>query len=103
MGASKNSLEKWWTLQMATLATPSAMESLSVSETEQKLDEALTLRYGPLPEKEKKGKERKAEKLPRLNPRLERHFLLPTLRAWTTPPCFSTSPASGNLTSAAWK
>jgi len=58
LGVSKNSLEKWWSLQMATLATPSALESMTIAQTEQKLDEALTLRYEPLPEKEKKGKKK---------------------------------------------
>ncbi|CAN5916300.1 hypothetical protein BH11VER1_BH11VER1_28740 [soil metagenome] len=43
LGISKNSLEKWWTLQMATLATPSALETLSVTETEALLDKALLL------------------------------------------------------------
>lgn len=43
LGVSKNSLEKWWTLQMAALATPSPLETLSLSETEVLLDKALTL------------------------------------------------------------
>lgn len=43
LGVSKNSLEKWWTLQMAALATPSALETLSVAETEAMLNKALTL------------------------------------------------------------
>ncbi len=50
LGASRNSLEKWWALQMASLATPTAAESLSVEETESKLEEALALRFDPLPE-----------------------------------------------------
>lgn len=54
--ASRNSLEKWWTLQMASLASPTAVESLGVEETETKLDEALTLRFDPLPETPKKNK-----------------------------------------------
>jgi hypothetical protein len=45
LGISKNSLEKWWTLEMAHLATPTAMETMSVSETEEALDNALTLRF----------------------------------------------------------
>ena len=61
LGVSKNSLEKWWSLQMATLATPSALESMSVSQTEQKLDEALTLRYEPLPEKKGRGSKEKGK------------------------------------------
>lgn len=55
LGASKNSLEKWWSLQMATLATPSALETLGIDETEAKLRDALTLVFDPLPET-KKGK-----------------------------------------------
>ncbi|MEY4484946.1 MAG: hypothetical protein RL693_2398, partial [Verrucomicrobiota bacterium] len=43
LGISKNSLEKWWTLQMAALATPSPMETLSVTETEALLNKALAL------------------------------------------------------------
>ena len=44
LGASKNSLEKWWTLQMAALATPSTFESMSFVQTEEALAEALTFR-----------------------------------------------------------
>lgn len=43
LGLSKNSLEKWWSLQMAALATPSPLETLSVSETELRLNKAITL------------------------------------------------------------
>lgn len=43
LGVSKNSLEKWWTLQMAALATPSPLETLSVTETEAMLNKALLL------------------------------------------------------------
>lgn len=43
LAASKSALEKWWSLQMASLATPSAMDTLSVTQTEQELDNALTL------------------------------------------------------------
>lgn len=43
LGISKNSLEKWWTLQMAALATPSPLETLSVTETEAMLNKALLL------------------------------------------------------------
>gem|GEM_PF-3903415 len=55
LGISSNSLEKWWALQMATLATPTSMESLGVAETERFLDEALTLQFhlkNPVPKKE---------------------------------------------------
>ncbi|MFZ4764145.1 MAG: hypothetical protein ACOYMN_04255 [Roseimicrobium sp.] len=43
LAASKNTLEKWWSLQMAALATPSALETLTVEQTESALDDALTL------------------------------------------------------------
>lgn len=43
LASSKNALEKWWTLQMASLATPGAMETLGVSQTEDELDAALML------------------------------------------------------------
>ena len=56
LSASKNSLEKWWTLQMAALATPTALEAMNPDTTEAKLDEALTLVFGPL---EKESKEEK--------------------------------------------
>lgn len=62
LGASKNSLEKWWSLQMALLATPSALESMTIAQTEQKLDEALVLRYEPLPEKKGKGSKKEPVK-----------------------------------------
>ncbi len=45
LGASRNSLEKWWTLQLASLATPSAFEAMSAEETEEYLDKALALYY----------------------------------------------------------
>ncbi|WP_206026412.1 hypothetical protein [Roseimicrobium sp. ORNL1] len=60
LGASKNSLEKWWTLQMASLATPSAFEAMTIKETEEMLDKALTLhftdRIGEEPEDVKAGR-----------------------------------------------
>ncbi|RBP35717.1 hypothetical protein DES53_12086 [Roseimicrobium gellanilyticum] len=63
LGASKNSLEKWWTLQMASLATPSAFETMTIKETEEMLDKALTLhftdRIGEEPEDIKAGREGK--------------------------------------------
>lgn len=62
LAASRNSLEKWWSLQMATLATPASMETLSVEETEAKLNEALALRFDPLPEKSKKEKSKTINK-----------------------------------------
>jgi hypothetical protein len=50
LATSQNSMEKWWTLQMATLATPGALETMSIAETEEKLDEALTLHFEESPE-----------------------------------------------------
>ncbi|WP_156346370.1 hypothetical protein [Verrucomicrobium spinosum] len=44
LGVSKNSLEKWWTLQMASLATPSTFEAMTYVQTEEALEPALTLR-----------------------------------------------------------
>lgn len=44
LGVSKNSLEKWWTLQMASLATPSTFEAMSYVQTEEALEPALTFR-----------------------------------------------------------
>ena len=52
---SKNSLEKWWTLQMATLSTPSALESMTIEETESKLDAALTLEFTETPDEAAKA------------------------------------------------
>lgn len=63
LGASKNSLEKWWTLQMASLSTPSAFETMTIKETEEMLDKALTLhftsRIGEEPADIKAGREGK--------------------------------------------
>jgi hypothetical protein len=63
LGASKNSLEKWWTLQMASLSTPSAFETMTIKETEEMLDKALTLhftdRIGEEPEDVKAGRQGK--------------------------------------------
>jgi hypothetical protein len=63
LGASKNSMEKWWTLQMASLSTPSAFETMTIKETEEMLDKALTLhftdRIGEEPADIKAGREGK--------------------------------------------
>lgn len=40
-----SSLNKWWSLQMASLATPSVFETLGPAETSQALAEALMLRF----------------------------------------------------------
>lgn len=37
------SLHKWWTLQLSTMATPSAIESLSIQNSEKQLKESLIL------------------------------------------------------------
>lgn len=42
---SKNSLDKWWSLQMANMARPSVFETLDPVETAKALDEALMLRF----------------------------------------------------------
>ncbi len=39
------SLNKWWSLQLASLSTPSVSEPLSAADTLKVLEEALTLRY----------------------------------------------------------
>ncbi len=43
LASSQSALEKWWSLQMASLATPSVMETYGVTQTEEALDEALML------------------------------------------------------------
>lgn len=45
LNASKSSLNKWWSLQMANLATPTIFETLGPSETAKELDQALLLHY----------------------------------------------------------
>ncbi|MDB6118356.1 MAG: hypothetical protein JWO08_2137, partial [Verrucomicrobiaceae bacterium] len=49
MNASKSSLNKWWSLQMANLATPSVFETLGPSETAKELDQALMIHYETTP------------------------------------------------------
>ncbi|MEM1297019.1 MAG: hypothetical protein AAGH89_16760 [Verrucomicrobiota bacterium] len=43
-------LEKWWALQMAAMSQKSAFDFLSIAETEQKLEQALQIRFDNLPE-----------------------------------------------------
>lgn len=43
LATSKSALEKWWSLQMASMATRTPMESMTVAETEEQLDNALRL------------------------------------------------------------
>lgn len=45
LALSASSLNKWWSLQMAALATPSVFETLGPSETRKELDAALMIRY----------------------------------------------------------
>ena len=45
LALSASSLNKWWSLQMASLATPSVFETLGPSQTRKALTEALTIRY----------------------------------------------------------
>ncbi|MGI8601745.1 MAG: hypothetical protein ACR2OZ_01965 [Verrucomicrobiales bacterium] len=45
LALSKNSLEKWCSIQFATLADPNVFELFTASETEQRLAEALVVRY----------------------------------------------------------
>lgn len=47
LAASSNSLGKWWSLRIATLAQPSLDELLTPAETEKQLAEALVLRARP--------------------------------------------------------
>ena len=57
---SNNSLEKWWALQVATLATPSILDILTVSETDAGLQKALLVSF--MEEKEADGEEKKKRK-----------------------------------------
>ncbi|HYF35568.1 MAG TPA: hypothetical protein VD994_09790 [Prosthecobacter sp.] len=43
--ATPASLNKWWSLQMATLASPSVSEPLTTVETAKRLEQALTLQF----------------------------------------------------------
>jgi len=54
---SRNSLEKWWTLQVASLAEPSVFDPMSAAETDARLTRATELIY-PKPEEEKKPERR---------------------------------------------
>ncbi len=54
---SNNSLEKWWALQIASLAEPGVLDIMTVAETEAALQQALLVRViaesGEVPEKRK--------------------------------------------------
>lgn len=43
LNLSPSSLHKWWTLQLSRMATPPLTESFTITETEKRLQEALTL------------------------------------------------------------
>ena len=45
LALSSSSLNKWWSLQMASLATPTVFETLGPTDTKSALADALTLRY----------------------------------------------------------
>jgi hypothetical protein len=45
LALSASSLNKWWSLQLASLATPTVFETLGPTETRKALTEALTIRY----------------------------------------------------------
>ncbi|MEM7146069.1 MAG: hypothetical protein AAF591_13105 [Verrucomicrobiota bacterium] len=44
LSKSSSSMEKWWALEVASMAQPTAIDFLSVEETQRQLDEALTVR-----------------------------------------------------------
>ncbi|MBX7208310.1 MAG: hypothetical protein K1X78_08380 [Verrucomicrobiaceae bacterium] len=50
LALSASSLNKWWSLQMASLATPTVFETLGPTETRQALSQALMLRYETTPD-----------------------------------------------------
>jgi hypothetical protein len=54
LALSRHSLEKWWALQAAALATPDLLEPMTAEETDRLLARALQVRHPP------KGKEEKA-------------------------------------------
>ena len=45
LALSASSLNKWWSLQMASLATPSVFETLGATQTKKQLAEALMIHY----------------------------------------------------------
>ncbi len=45
IAATDSSLDKWWSLQMASLATPSIFENLGPADTAKELNEALVFRF----------------------------------------------------------
>lgn len=65
LGSSSNSLEKWWSLQMAMLATPTVLETMSIKETEDSLTQALLIRYTDSETEQKESKKALAKTAPR--------------------------------------
>lgn len=49
IAGSSSSLNKWWSLQLAALAAPTLSEPLSIADTLEQLDQALTFRYQAKP------------------------------------------------------
>ena len=47
LALSRHSLEKWWALQAAALATPDLLEPLTAEETDRLLEQALQVRHRP--------------------------------------------------------
>lgn len=50
LALSSSSLNKWWSLQMASLATPGVFEAIGPTETKKELDAALMIRYETTPD-----------------------------------------------------
>lgn len=50
LALSSSSLNKWWSLQMASLATPGVFEAIGPTETKKELDAALMIRYETAPD-----------------------------------------------------
>lgn len=55
LALSRHSLEKWWALQAAALATPDLLEPMTVAETDRLLEQALMVRVRPEPAEEAEG------------------------------------------------
>jgi hypothetical protein len=52
---SPGAMEKWWSLEVASLGQQQAFEYFSVEQTEALLDEALAVRFGEEPKKDSRG------------------------------------------------
>ena len=73
--AGPGSLEKWWALQMATLATPTPFESMSATETENRLRQILQVMVPIDPETGERKADGDGE-------REGRRFRVPLLHRW---------------------